>query len=255
MLRPDHFCCRGPRLTDFASKANHSWLDDLEGDPETERNAPNRKSRQVRSGHYVLVKPTPLPRPQLVLFSSRCATPSCTRSVVLTLNSPPRSMASEFGISDAECATERFARFFSGDIDQLEPFRSWATPYALSICGQEMYQQCPFNNGNGYGDGRAISVGEVLLDGGARWEMQLKGGGATPFCRGADGRAVLRSSIREFLASEAMYHLGVSTTRALSLVVSGAGGETSDRPWYSNSRELPAEDDPRLAQVGPCETL
>ena len=60
--------------------------------------------------------------------------------------------------------------------------------------------------------------------------MQLKGGGQTPFCRRADGRAVLRSSIREFLASEAMHNLGIETTRALSLVVSGK--DTASRPWY-----------------------
>ena len=66
---------------------------------------------------------------------------------------------------------------------------------------------------------------------GKRWEMQLKGGGPTPFCRGADGRAVLRSSIREFLASEAMHNLNVSTTRALSLIIS-EGGDVVRRPWY-----------------------
>lgn len=62
----------------------------------------------------------------------------------------------------------------------------------------------------------------------------MKGGGRTPFCRGGDGRAVLRSSIREFLASEAMHHLGVDTTRALSLVVSAK--ETSQRPWYQEMK-------------------
>merc|ERR1711920_260125 len=96
--------------------------------------------------------------------------------------------------------------------------------------GQPMYNNCPFGNGNGYGDGRAISIGEVVLDG-KRWELQLKGAGTTPFCRGADGRAVLRSSVREFLASEAMHHLGVDTTRALCLIVSNS--ETAQRPWYS----------------------
>jgi len=95
-----------------------------------------------------------------------------------------------------------------------------------------MYHNCPFGNGNGYGDGRAISIGEVVVDG-RRWEMQLKGGGTTPFCRGADGRSVLRSSVREFLASEAMHHLGVETTRALSLVVS-EGGDRVQRQWYSS---------------------
>jgi uncharacterized protein YdiU (UPF0061 family) len=70
------------------------------------------------------------------------------------------------------------------------------------------------------GDGRAITLGEVLRDG-ARWELQLKGAGRTAYSRTADGRAVLRSSLREFLCSEAMHRLGVPTTRALSLVATG----------------------------------
>ncbi|MHC1480401.1 protein adenylyltransferase SelO [Frateuria aurantia] len=75
------------------------------------------------------------------------------------------------------------------------------------------------------GDGRAISLGEALGPDGRRWELQLKGAGPTPYSRTADGRAVLRSSIREFICSEAMHHLGVPTTRALSLVGS------SDSAW------------------------
>ncbi len=82
----------------------------------------------------------------------------------------------------------------------------WATGYALSIYGREYNQQCPFKTGNGYGDGRAISVFEGLFKG-KRFEMQLKGSGPTPYCRGGDGRAVLRSSIREFLAQELMHSL------------------------------------------------
>ncbi|MCB9738514.1 MAG: YdiU family protein [Deltaproteobacteria bacterium] len=70
------------------------------------------------------------------------------------------------------------------------------------------------------GDGRAISLGEVHGPGG-RFEVQLKGAGPTPYSRGGDGRAVLRSSLRELLCSEAMAHLGVPTTRALSLVTTG----------------------------------
>ena len=79
--------------------------------------------------------------------------------------------------------------------------------------------------------------------------MQLKGGGKTPFHRGADGRAVLRSSIREFLGSEAMHWLGVPTTRALSLILS-ENGETVYRPWYSDdvALQIPTMDDPRLEQ-------
>jgi uncharacterized protein YdiU (UPF0061 family) len=106
----------------------------------------------------------------------------------------------------------------------------WATGYALSIFGNEYTDQCPFKTGNGYGDGRAVSVFEGVLNG-QRWEMQLKGGGPTPYCRGADGRAVLRSSVREFLAQEHMHSLGIPTSRSLSLFTSQS--ETVDRPWYS----------------------
>jgi uncharacterized protein YdiU (UPF0061 family) len=71
------------------------------------------------------------------------------------------------------------------------------------------------------GDGRAITLGELVVRPGARYELQLKGAGPTPYSRMGDGRAVLRSSVREFLCSEAMHHLGVPTTRALSLVTTG----------------------------------
>lgn len=76
----------------------------------------------------------------------------------------------------------------------------------------------------------------------------MKGAGQTPFCRNADGRAVLRSSIREFLASEAMHYAGVSTTRALSLVVSDV--DLITRPWYSDNSKsnIPFLGDPRLAE-------
>ena len=133
------------------------------------------------------------------------------------------------GLSDADCSTEAFIDFFSGDVGAVPGMTSWATPYALAIMGTPMVRQCPFKDGTGYGDGRAVSMGEVVVDG-KRWEMQLKGGGTTPFSRGADGRAVLRSSVREFLASEAMHGLGVPTTRALSLIVSES--ETVQRPWF-----------------------
>eukprot|EP00246_Nothoceros_aenigmaticus_P010001 TRINITY_DN26287_c0_g1_i1.p1 TRINITY_DN26287_c0_g1~~TRINITY_DN26287_c0_g1_i1.p1 ORF type:complete len:642 (-),score=112.96 TRINITY_DN26287_c0_g1_i1:698-2437(-) len=73
------------------------------------------------------------------------------------------------------------------------------------------------------GDGRAITLGEVVNHAGERWELQLKGAGRTPYSRMADGLAVLRSSVREFLCSEGMHHLGIPTTRALTLVTTGAG--------------------------------
>ena len=130
---------------------------------------------------------------------------------------------------------ESFQQVFSGDLSAvLDPMRSfgWATGYALSIYGTEYTHQCPFRTGNGYGDGRAISIFEGLVNG-KRWEMQLKGGGPTPYCRGADGRAVLRSSVREFLAQEYMHALGVPTSRSLTLYVSQT--ETVSRPWYSQN--------------------
>ena len=88
-------------------------------------------------------------------------------------------------------------------------------PYAQRYGGHQ------FGNWAGQlGDGRAITLGEVETSEGS-FELQLKGSGRTPYSRFADGRAVLRSSIREFLCSEAMHHLGVPTTRALSLVTTG----------------------------------
>jgi hypothetical protein len=197
----------------------------------------------VKSGHFVRVKPTPLRNPRVALYSA--------------------AMVGNLGIAEDDVVgSTRFAKFFSGDADAVPGMDTWATPYALSIMGKRQFQNCPFGNGNGYGDGRAVSVGEVLgtrkgddgdLTETQRWEMQLKGGGPTPFCRGADGRAVLRSSIREFLASEAMFHLGVDTTRALSLVVSDPPGDVVRRPWYDpNVTQKPAPnismDDPRLSR-------
>jgi len=83
------------------------------------------------------------------------------------------------------------------------------------------------------GDGRAILLGEIQTSGGAGWEVQIKGGGRTPYSRGGDGRAVLRSSIREYLCSEAMYALGIPTTRALAIV-------GSDKPVYREDEETAA---------------
>ncbi len=89
-------------------------------------------------------------------------------------------------------------------------------PYAANYGGHQ------FGHWAGQlGDGRAITLGETINAAGERWELQLKGAGPTPYSRSADGRAVLRSSVREFLCSEAMHHLGVPTTRALCLVATG----------------------------------
>jgi len=169
--------------------------------------------RQVFSGHYVSVKPTPIKDPEYVAHS--------------------KNFFHELGFADSMAESADFMRLFSGDLSHVpEPMLKvgWASGYALSIFGTEYTQQCPFGTGNGYGDGRAISVLEAVIND-RRWEMQLKGGGQTPYCRGADGRAVLRSSVREFLAQEQMHALGVPTSRSLSLYVSKT--EKVQRPWYS----------------------
>ena len=83
------------------------------------------------------------------------------------------------------------------------------------------------------GDGRAILLGEIKTTGGAGWEVQIKGAGRTPYSRGGDGRAVLRSSIREYLCSEAMHALGIPTTRALAII-------GSDKPVYREDEETAA---------------
>ena len=198
---------------EFLGKVDYSLLDSLKADPESLIDGKDHLPREVKSGHYVPVKPTPIIFPKYISHS--------------------KSFFNELGLSDELIYDEKFLSLFSGDISCVhEPMRSfgWATNYALSIYGTEYIQQCPFGTGNGYGDGRAISIFEGLFKG-KRWEMQLKGGGPTPFCRGADGRAVLRSSIREFLAQEYMNALGIPTTRSLILLVSQ--GETVSRPWYT----------------------
>ena len=206
-------------FAEFAERADYSLLEALTPDPESTADGEDHRPRQVLSGHYVPVTPTPIPEPQYLAHS--------------------RSLFSELGLSDDLAQDDQFRRMFSGDLGVATgPMRpwGWATGYALSIYGTEYTQQCPFGNGNGYGDGRAMSVFEGLFEG-RRWEMQLKGGGPTPYCRGADGRAVLRSSVREFLAQDFMHALGVPTSRSLTLYVSHA--ETVRRPWYSeNSRSI-----------------
>jgi len=206
-------------LEEFAQHANYSLLDSLTPDPQATWDGDDHMPRQVFSGHYVPVTPTPLAAPKYVAHS--------------------KTLFNELGLSDALAQNEQFRNLFSGNIKAAQaPIRGygWATGYALSIYASEYTQQCPFGTGNGYGDGRAISIFEGLFNG-KRWEMQLKGGGRTPYCRGADGRAVLRSSVREFLAQEFMHALGIPTSRSLTLYVSQV--ETVRRGWYSaNSQSL-----------------
>ena len=177
----------------------------LKPDPNSDKEKPNRKPREI-FGQWVDVEPTALPDPFVVALAP--------------------DMAAELGLDPRATDDPRFARFFSGDMaaarDAGVPIQPWATPYAVSVFGQPIPSPDPFGGGNAYGDGRACSLGEFEGVGASRWELQLKGSGTTPFSRGGDGRAVLRSSIREFLVSEAMHAMGVPTTRALCLVASGS---------------------------------
>ncbi|GAA0783248.1 MULTISPECIES: protein adenylyltransferase SelO [Pseudomonadati] len=200
-------------IDDLAKLVNYSFMDTLNCDPDATEHGIDYAPRQVFSGHYVTVKPTPIQAPEYVAHS--------------------KTLFKQLGFADSMAQSPDFMSLFSGDMSNLPAPMSkvgWASGYALSIFGTEYIQQCPFKTGNGYGDGRAMSILEAVFKG-QRWEMQLKGGGRTPYCRGADGRAVLRSSVREFLAQEHMHALGVPTSRSLSLYVSKT--ETVKRPWYS----------------------
>lgn len=202
---------------EFVNLADYSLMDGLHADPNARSDGHDHAPRQVFSGHYVPVKPTPLAHPEYITHS--------------------RTFFNQLGLSDELALSQEFSRIFSGDLSAARgPMRQvgWATGYALSIYGTEYTQQCPFGTGNAYGDGRAISVFEAVING-QRWEMQLKGGGQTPYCRGADGRAVLRSSVREFLAQDYMHALGVPTSRSFTLYVSQS--ETVTRPWYSQDSD------------------
>ena len=165
---------------------DNAFVRELPGDPER-----GARLRQVPGALYSHVSPTPVASPRLVAWS--------------------REMAQTLGFSEAEVHGAEFAQVFGGNalVEGMQPYATNYGGHQFGVWADQL------------GDGRAISLGEMLDDAGQRWELQLKGAGRTPYSRGADGRAVLRSSIREFLCSEAMHHLGVPTTRALSLVATG----------------------------------
>ena len=121
-----------------------------------------------------------------------------------------QEMASELNISEEETNLDFFKSIFTGN--KIYPKTK---PFSMCYGGHQ------FGNWAGQlGDGRAINLFEVAHQN-KNWKVQLKGAGETPYSRTADGLAVLRSSVREYLCSEAMFHLGVPTTRALSLSLSG----------------------------------
>jgi len=216
-----------PPMSQFFNQINNSYIKYLSSESLSNRekseqfmsiysNKNNNQQRPIYNGHYVRVKPKPLIKPRLIIYSP--------------------SVAESLGLSPSDIQSDEFLQYISGGSifdDDTYKLPTWATPYSLSILGKRYTSNCPFNTGDGYGDGRALSIGEIFHNQ-KRHELQLKGAGPTPFCRGADGRAVLRSSIREFLASEAMANLGVPTTRALSLVVTQDINNYSTRPWYSS---------------------
>ena len=165
---------------------DNRFTNDLPADP-VEVNQP----RQVLHAAFSRVAPTPTAEPELLIHS-------------------PEVLA-ELGLAPDVAAGEQFAQVFSGNttLDAMDP-------HAMAYGGHQ------FGNWAGQlGDGRAIGLGEIVTADGVRHALQLKGAGPTPYSRRADGLAVLRSSIREFLCSEAMHHLGVPTTRALSLATTG----------------------------------
>ncbi|MFT5527291.1 MAG: hypothetical protein ACI9G1_002004 [Pirellulaceae bacterium] len=159
---------------------------ELPADPET-----GNSRRQVMRACFSRVSPTPVSQPKTIAYS---------QEVVDLLD-----------LETAAVATDEFAQVFGGN-----RLLSGMDPFAMCYGGHQ------FGNWAGQlGDGRAINLGEVVNQNNQHWTLQLKGAGPTPYSRTADGLAVLRSSVREFLCSEAMYHLGVPTTRALSLVLTG----------------------------------
>jgi len=147
------------------------------------------RSRQTPGVLYARANPTPVGNPSLLAWSEDVADE-------LEIAGPPTPQ----------------------DIEILAGNRITASmkPYASCYAGHQ------FGNWAGQlGDGRAITLGELVNSKGQSYDLQLKGAGRTPYSRHADGRAVLRSSLREYLMSEAMHYLGIPTTRALSLVLTG----------------------------------
>ena len=175
-------------------------FDALPGDP-----LDDHRPRQVSHAAYSAVRPTPVAAPRLLAWSDE--------------------LALQLGI--ARPATTGAAV----DILAGNALAPGMRPYAARYGGHQ------FGHWAGQlGDGRAISLGELPTANVGRQELQLKGAGMTPYSRHADGRAVLRSSLREFLCSEAMHSLGIPTTRALSLV---ATGESVVRDMFYDGRPEP----------------
>jgi len=179
---------RRPALVDLADlpRFEATFVTELPGDPVL-TNVP----RRVAHACYTRVDPTPVEAPRLLGWAE--------------------AVGEMLGLSRPASTTGIAAQVLGGN--RVLPGMQ---PYAARYGGHQ------FGHWAGQlGDGRAITLAEVTGADGARYDLQLKGAGRTPYSRTADGRAVLRSSVREFMCSEAMHHLGIPTTRALSLVATG----------------------------------
>ena len=175
---------RHAALIDLAAASfENTFVRELPGDPVLV-NMP----RQVANACYTRVAPTAVAAPRLLGWSNALGE-------VLGVGRPSREAVDVLAGNRVLPGMEPYAARYGG-----HQFGHWA--------GQ-------------LGDGRAITLAEIIDRHGVRQELQLKGAGKTPYSRTADGRAVLRSSLREFACSEAMFHLGVPTTRALSLIATG----------------------------------
>ena len=160
---------------------------------------------------YTRLRPTPLPDPYLVTFNP--------------------AAAALVGLDPMHAGTPEFLKIFSGNT--IPP---GADPLSAIYAGHQFGTFV-----SQLGDGRAILLGEARGPDDRRWDLQLKGAGRTPYSRTADGRAVLRSTVREYLCSEAMHGLGIPTTRALAIT-------GSDAPVYRETAETSAV----LTRMAPC---
>ena len=186
-------------LCDLAFEA--SFVRELPGDPLL-----HNVSRAVRNACYTRVNPTPVAAPRLLGLSE--------------------ALGETLGIARPQSPTSAAVEALAGNrvVEGMAPYAARYGGHQFGVWAGQL------------GDGRAITLGEVIARDGMRYDLQLKGAGRTPYSRTADGRAVLRSSVREFMCSEAMHWLGVPTTRALSLV---ATGETVIRDMFYDGNPEP----------------
>jgi len=159
-----------------------------------------KKSQITPKANYCLVHPTPLNNVHLISLSKRCAD-------FLGINYPKENYKSEED-EHIKAKREEFEKFFSGSLifPNMKTSSHCYVGHQFGVFAGQL------------GDGRAISLGDFYNSVNNLFEIQLKGSGLTPYSRFADGRAVLRSSIREFLASEHLYSLGIPSTRALCII-------------------------------------